>query len=286
MESFGAESESQGVESAPHSVSGDQGLHEVPGAPSCLDSTAESEGPPVSAPADHHDGSAGGAPDDISKPWGYGGDEGTPRLYEHQMAEGVNSEKLHQFRAQLHQLSRQKDGLMPKPDGTFPSDWLGLAWEYQALAEHVIRSAWPCCYPEGLLPCVSQQVDYLKRRLEEFPSISISEKDKFQRLFILAALGIIAKMKLVTFCWTFVELKQNETRAGGRSMSLYLSQIRQSPLKAARRLSAVQMSPGGAAAGGGPGAPGGPTPDDIERTEYTTRSGRKTHRTAMKPEKA
>lgn len=115
--------------------------------------------------------------------------------------------------------------------------------------------------------------------LQEFPSIPVSEKDKFQRLFILAALGIIAKMKLVTFCWTFVELKQNESRAGGRGMSLYLSQIRQSPLKG-KRLSAVPMQPGAV------GGPGVPTPDDIERTEYTTRSGRKTHRTAMKPEKA
>lgn len=284
MEAFGRESESQGMGSAPHSVSGDQSLHEAQGVPSCLDSTAESEGTPLGPPADPQDGGPGGAPDDMSKPWGLGGEEAAgSRPFDQQMAEGVNSKKLHQFRTQLHQLSRQKDGLMPKPDGTFPTDWLGLAWEYQALAEHVIRSAWPCCYPEGLLPCVSQQVDYLKRRLEEFPSIPMPEKDKFQRLFILAALGIIAKMKLVTFCWTFVELKQNESKAGGKGMSLYLSQIRQSPLKGARRLSGVQIQAGGPA--GGP--PGGPsTLDDIERTEYTTRSGRKTHRTAMKPEKA
>ncbi|KAL8434434.1 hypothetical protein ACSSS7_003165 [Eimeria intestinalis] len=151
------------------------------------------------------------------------------------------------------------------------------------MAEHVVRSAWPCCYPEGLLPCVSQQIEYLKRRLEEFPTLTAADQDKFQRLFILAALGIIAKMKLVTFCWTFVELKQNEGRAGGRIMSLYLSQIRQSPLKGGRRLSAMQLH---AAPAHGGGALGIPIPDDLERTEYTTRSGRKTHRTAMKPEKA
>lgn len=117
--------------------------------------------------------------------------------------------------------------------------------------------------------------------VQEFPSIPLSEKDKFQRLFILAALGIIAKMKLVTFCWTFVELKQNESRAGGRGMALYLSQIRQSPLKTGRRLSGLQLPQGGAAAAAAVHAAA-----DLERTEYTTRSGRKTHRTAMKPEKA
>lgn len=115
MESFGAECESQGIESVPHSVSGDQSLHEAPGAPSCLDSTAESEGVPLAPPADPQDGGTGGAADDISKPWGLGTEEGAPRFFDQQVAEGVNSEKLHQFRAQLHQLSRQKDGLMPKP---------------------------------------------------------------------------------------------------------------------------------------------------------------------------
>lgn len=116
--------------------------------------------------------------------------------------------------------------------------------------------------------------------MKEFPSIPPPGKDKFQRLYILAALGIIAKMKLVTFCWTYVELKQNEQRAGGRGMGLYLTHMRQSPYRG-RPPSRGQGFP--LAAGTAP-SPVALLPD-IERTEYTTRSGRKTHRTAMKPEK-
>lgn len=40
--------------------------------------------------------------------------------------------------------------------------------------------------------------------------MSGAERDQFRRLYVLAALGIIAKLKLVTFCWTFVELKRGE----------------------------------------------------------------------------
>ncbi|KAL8450465.1 hypothetical protein Emed_002553 [Eimeria media] len=128
MEAFGGESESHGMDSVSNSMSADQSLHEASsGAPvSCMESTAESEGPPVGAPADLHEGGGGGGPggggggappppDDLSKPWGLGAEDGGPRGFEQHLVDGFNSEKLHQFRAQLHQLSRQKDGLMPRP---------------------------------------------------------------------------------------------------------------------------------------------------------------------------
>ncbi|KAL8436736.1 hypothetical protein Efla_002168 [Eimeria flavescens] len=306
MEGFGAECEGRGVDSVSNSLSAaEHSVHEAPPSgvapPSCLEVPA-GEGPPAAPPGqqqlnqggppapppeqqDAAGAAAGGGARmqqaDLSKPWalppveGGGGPGGPPGGRACEQQAGIN--------ACMHAL-----GLSAVvSDGTFPQDWLGLAWEYQGMAEHVIRSAWPCCYPEGLLPCVSQQVDYLKRRLEAFPSLTAAEQDRFQRLFILAALGIIAKMKLVTFCWTFVELKQNETRAGGRNMSAFLSHMRQSPLKGPRRLAGMQLHAAAAGGGGGPAdAGGGPLPDDIERTEYTTRSGRKTHRTAMKPEKS
>ncbi|KFH15290.1 hypothetical protein TGMAS_260810A [Toxoplasma gondii MAS] len=80
--------------------------------------------------------------------------------------EALRCETLNLFRSQLHQLSRHKDRLMPKPDGSFPGDWLRLAWEYQSLAEQMMRSQrWPGDYPEGLLACVTEQVKYLRRRL-------------------------------------------------------------------------------------------------------------------------
>ncbi|OEH78985.1 hypothetical protein cyc_04123 [Cyclospora cayetanensis] len=117
MESFAPECDSQGLDSIPPSVAGDQTLQEAPGAPSCLESTAESEGapPPMGPHVEAQDGSSTGAPEDVSKPWGLGVEEAPPRFIEQPYADGVNIDKLHQFRAQLHQLSRQKDGLMPNP---------------------------------------------------------------------------------------------------------------------------------------------------------------------------
>lgn len=79
----------------------------------------------------------------------------------------MRCETLNLFRAQLQQLSRRKDGLMPRADGSFPENWLLLAWEYQGLAEEVMScQRWPGKYPEGLLRCVTHQVLYLKHRLE------------------------------------------------------------------------------------------------------------------------
>lgn len=54
-------------------------------------------------------------------------------------------------------------------DGLFPDEWLRLAWEYQTLAEQMMRcQTWRggCDYPEGLLACVTEQVLYLRKRLE------------------------------------------------------------------------------------------------------------------------
>ncbi|KAL8434433.1 hypothetical protein ACSSS7_003164 [Eimeria intestinalis] len=128
MEAFSGEAETHTMDSVSNSTSADQSLHEASsGAPvSCMESTAESEVPTVGPPADMHEGGAAGSPggggggpapppDDLSKPWGLHGEEGGPRGFEQHLVDGFNSEKLHQFRAQLHQLSRQKDGLMPRP---------------------------------------------------------------------------------------------------------------------------------------------------------------------------
>ncbi|PFH33305.1 hypothetical protein BESB_085040 [Besnoitia besnoiti] len=306
------------------------------------------------------------------------GGPGTPN------EEALRCETLNVFRSQLHQLSRHKDQLMPKPDGSFPGDWLRLAWEYQSLAEQMMRSQrWPGNYPEGLLACVNEQVKYLRRRLGNFTTIPDDDKkDKFRRVYVLAALGIIAKLKLVTFCWTFVELKRGEQyaayassqgvggvhggsgglgRGAGMSGALTEPDLNSfqyppshiasafaphhgpgggafgqdgSPVKQAPRPQQPGMAggcpeaallegmqgagPAGLLMGGGPGGPGmllqggagpaglglggpggplglydqqqlvppGMTLEDLDRTEYTTRSGRKTHRTPMKPEKS
>ncbi|KEP66266.1 UNVERIFIED_CONTAM: hypothetical protein HHA_260810 [Hammondia hammondi] len=259
--------------------------------------------------------------------------------------EALRCETLNLFRSQLHQLSRHKDRLMPKPDGSFPGDWLRLAWEYQSLAEQMMRSQrWPGDYPEGLLACVTEQVKYLRRRLGNFSSIPDEEKkDKFRRVYVLAALGIIAKLKLVTFCWTFVELKRGEQQYAAYASSQALAGLRApgalgpdrdlgyNALPAFSGVCTPGCSPegcphkrGDASVGeglldgvqsasllmgggglmlpgpnaglglGGPGPlglydqqlPPGVSLEDLERTEYTTRSGRKTHRTAMRPEKS
>ncbi|CBZ52846.1 conserved hypothetical protein [Neospora caninum Liverpool] len=288
----------------------------------------------------------------------------TTQMQEHHQAAGplapeeaLRCETLNIFRSQLHQLSRHKDRLMPKPDGSFPGDWLRLAWEYQSLAEQMMRSQrWPGDYPEGLLACVSEQVKYLRRRLGNFSSIPDEDKkDKFRRVYVLAALGIIAKLKLVTFCWTFVELKRGEQYAAyassqglpGNMLSQAGSGLMPDDLSgycpnlpafsqhgvctsgcgpdgcphkhparpgdasgvSADGLLDMQgagllmgasgtgslMLQGGNGAGLGAGplglydqqlVPPGMSLEDLERTEYTTRSGRKTHRTAVRAEKS
>ncbi|KFH10653.1 hypothetical protein TGARI_260810B, partial [Toxoplasma gondii ARI] len=176
-----------------------------------------------------------------------------------------------------------------------------------------------------------------------FSSIPDEEKkDKFRRVYVLAALGIIAKLKLVTFCWTFVELKRGEQYAayassqavaglrapgtlgpdrdlGFNALPAFSSActpgcnteacphkrgdagVGESLLDGVQGASLLMGGGGlmlpGANAGlglGGPGSlgiydqqlPPGVSLEDLERTEYTTRSGRKTHRTAMRPEKS
>lgn len=244
--------------------------------------------------------------------------------------DALRCETLNVFRSQLHQLSRHKDQLMPKPDGSFPDEWIRLAWHYQSLAEEIMRSQrWSRLYPEGLLACVNEQVKYLRRRLEHFALVTDEEKkDKFRRVYVLAALGIIAKLKLVTFCWTFVELKRGEQfsyassssqgmpgsllHGGGGAASDFSCRypsaafggpvphpphkMHPAPRGIPPQNGADAMDASGLLVGQGPPPlglydpppqlPPGMTLEDFERKEYTTRSGRKTHRTPMKPEKS
>eukprot|EP00920_Eleutheroschizon_duboscqi_P036821 GHVT01088444.1.p1 GENE.GHVT01088444.1~~GHVT01088444.1.p1 ORF type:complete len:424 (-),score=141.87 GHVT01088444.1:180-1451(-) len=125
------------------------------------------------------------------------------------------AEPLTIFRSLLQSLSNQKDGLMPRTNGTFTDDWLTSASSYLYLADEVLAFISPCPYPEGLVPAMKTQLQYLRRRMQEFPLMGESERDCFQRLFVLACLGLIAKLKMVTFCWTFVELKREEAHAVG-----------------------------------------------------------------------
>ncbi|KYN93636.1 hypothetical protein PGSY75_0004400, partial [Plasmodium gaboni] len=60
---------------------------------------------------------------------------------------------------------------------------------------------------------ISSQLSYLRINLQNYAKMNEQEKDKFKRLYVLAALGLIAKLKLILFFSTYVNSRDDTSNS-------------------------------------------------------------------------
>ncbi|GAW81304.1 hypothetical protein, conserved [Plasmodium gonderi] len=112
------------------------------------------------------------------------------------------------FKERIQILLKLKESLIPQVDGNFVKDWESEALNYQNNSENIIIYLKDIKFIEGLINPISAQLTFLRINLQNYENMSEKEKDKFKRLYVLAALGLIAKLKLVLFFSTYINAKE------------------------------------------------------------------------------
>ncbi|ANQ08820.1 Uncharacterized protein PCOAH_00029080 [Plasmodium coatneyi] len=113
------------------------------------------------------------------------------------------------FKERIHILLKLKESLIPQVDGNFVKDWEAEAMNYQVTSENIIIHLKDIYFIEGLITPISAQLTFLRINLLNYVNMSEKEKDKFKRLYVLAALGLIAKLKLILFFSTYINAREN-----------------------------------------------------------------------------
>ncbi|CAA9988581.1 conserved Plasmodium protein, unknown function [Plasmodium knowlesi strain H] len=113
------------------------------------------------------------------------------------------------FKERIHILLKLKESLIPQVDGNFVKDWETEAMNYQVTSENIIIHLKDIYFIEGLITPISAQLTFLRINLQNYVNMSEKEKDKFKRLYVLAALGLIAKLKLILFFSTYINAREN-----------------------------------------------------------------------------
>ncbi|KJP85635.1 hypothetical protein AK88_04748 [Plasmodium fragile] len=113
------------------------------------------------------------------------------------------------FKERIHILLKLKESLIPQVDGNFVKDWEAEAMNYQVTSENIIIHLKDIYFIEGLITPISAQLTFLRINLQNYVNMSEKEKDKFKRLYVLAALGLIAKLKLILFFSTYINAREN-----------------------------------------------------------------------------
>lgn len=113
------------------------------------------------------------------------------------------------FKENIQILMKLKESLIPQADGNFVSDWETEARKYQGISELIILELKEIPLIEGFVRAISSQLSYLGESLSNYFCMSDFEKDKFKRLYVLAALGLIAKLKLILLFSAYINSSDN-----------------------------------------------------------------------------
>ncbi|SBT71627.1 conserved Plasmodium protein, unknown function [Plasmodium malariae] len=108
------------------------------------------------------------------------------------------------FKERIQILLKLKESLIPQIDGKFTKDWEIEALNYQNTSENIMIELKNVNFIQGLVNAISAQLSYLRINLQNYENMSEQEKDKFKRLYVLGALGLIAKLKLILFFFTYI----------------------------------------------------------------------------------
>ncbi|CRH00410.1 conserved Plasmodium protein, unknown function [Plasmodium relictum] len=114
------------------------------------------------------------------------------------------------FKEKIQILLKLKESLIPQVDGNFIKNWEMEAVKYQRTSENIMLELKNVYFMEGLVSAISSQLSYLRINLQNYQSMSEHEKDKFKRLYVLAALGLIAKLKLILFFSTYINSREQK----------------------------------------------------------------------------
>ncbi|CRG93022.1 conserved Plasmodium protein, unknown function [Plasmodium gallinaceum] len=114
------------------------------------------------------------------------------------------------FKEKIQILLKLKESLIPQVDGNFIKNWEMEAIKYQSTSENILVELKNINFIEGLVSAISSQLSYLRINLQNYQNMSEQEKDKFKRLYVLAALGLIAKLKLILFFSTYINSREHK----------------------------------------------------------------------------
>ncbi|CAD2088861.1 conserved Plasmodium protein, unknown function [Plasmodium vinckei lentum] len=114
------------------------------------------------------------------------------------------------FKEKIQILLKLKESLIPQIDGNFIKDWELEALNYQNTSENIMCELKNVNFIEGLVDGISSQLSYLRINLQNYEHMLEDEKDKFKRLYVLAALGLIAKLKLILFFSTYINSRKHK----------------------------------------------------------------------------
>ncbi|CDU19595.1 conserved protein, unknown function [Plasmodium yoelii] len=114
------------------------------------------------------------------------------------------------FKEKIQILLKLKESLIPQIDGNFIKNWELEALNYQNTSENIMCELKNVNFIEGLVDGISSQLSYLRINLQNYENMLEDEKDKFKRLYVLAALGLIAKLKLILFFSTYINSRKHK----------------------------------------------------------------------------
>ncbi|SOV12079.1 conserved Plasmodium protein, unknown function [Plasmodium gaboni] len=117
------------------------------------------------------------------------------------------------FKEKIQILLKLKESLIPQIDGNFIGQWEMEALKYQNTSENIMIELKNVNFIETLVSAISSQLSYLRINLQNYAKMNEQEKDKFKRLYVLAALGLIAKLKLILFFSTYVNSRDDTSNS-------------------------------------------------------------------------
>lgn len=114
------------------------------------------------------------------------------------------------FKENIQALLKLKELLIPQADGNFVKNWEEEANKYQTTSENILLDLKNTNYIEGFVNAIYDQLVFLRNNLSNYSVMEDIQKDKFKRLYVLAALGFIAKLKLIFFFTTYLNSRDDK----------------------------------------------------------------------------
>lgn len=118
--------------------------------------------------------------------------------------------ELVKFKENIQALLKIKELLIPQVDGNFVKNWEEEANKYQSTSESILFDLKNTNYIEGFVNAIYSQLMFLRNNLSNYSNMEDIQKDKFKRLYVLAALGFIAKLKLIFFFTTYLNYRDDK----------------------------------------------------------------------------
>lgn len=118
--------------------------------------------------------------------------------------------ELVKFKENIQALLKIKESLIPQVDGNFVKNWEEEANKYQSTSENILFDLKNTNYIEGFVNAIYSQLVFLRNNLSNYNNMEDIQKDKFKRLYVLAALGFIAKLKLIFFFTTYLNYRDDK----------------------------------------------------------------------------